>query len=101
MYLESRGFQVIIASTALAARATLHRLRPQLVVTDLHLPDESGREVARAPRAVGARVLALTGDSAPIGPFDRVLQKPCPPRVIVSAVERLMQDDLPRVASTD
>jgi DNA-binding response OmpR family regulator len=92
LYLESRGFDVEVAGGAQLAFARLRSEPvPEVVVTDVGLPDASGADVAIAARAAGAQVIALTGDPEPRGSFDRVLCKPCSPRVIVAVVEELVE----------
>jgi len=92
LYLESRGFEVGVATDGDAAMALLAEPpAPCVVVTDVYLPGKGGAEIAHAARRVGAQVLALTGDPDPHGPFDRVLAKPCSPRVIVAVVEELVE----------
>jgi DNA-binding response OmpR family regulator len=99
LYLESRGFRVEVAKSGGQAQVLLARMAPQVVVTDLRLPDMPGNAVASLAREGGAGVIALTGDPEPEGRFDIVLQKPCPPRTIVSAVESLAHQ-LGRVKTT-
>jgi DNA-binding response OmpR family regulator len=89
LYLESRGFAVAVATTCAGAQQALSRHHPRVVVTDVRLPDATGREVASAAHAAGALVIALTGEPDPEGTFDATLFKPCPPRTIVAAVEQL------------
>ena len=92
LYLESRGFDVDVALDGALAFA---RLRvsplPCVVVTDVGLPDADGADVAIAAHAAGAQVIALTGDPEPRGTYDRILAKPCSPRVIVAVVEELVE----------
>jgi CheY-like chemotaxis protein len=92
LYLESRGFLVRVALDGPAAIALLAEPPPPcVVVTDVYIPGVGGAEVARAAHLVGAQVVALTGDPDPQGVFDRVLSKPCSPRVIVAVVEELVE----------
>jgi CheY-like chemotaxis protein len=92
LYLESRGFEVGVAFDGAVAFARLsEQPAPCVVVTDVYLPDATGADVAMAARAAGAQVIALTGDPEPRGDFDRVLAKPCSPRVIVAVVEELVE----------
>ena len=92
LYLESCGFAVGVATDGDAALAMLAEApAPCVVVTDVYLPGAGGAEVAHAARLAGAQVLALTGDPEPRGEFDRVLAKPCSPRVIVAVVEELVE----------
>lgn len=57
------GFEVVgTAATAATARAEIERLRPDLVLLDVHLPDGSGIDLLRALRAEGddTAVLVVT-----------------------------------------
>ncbi len=48
------GFVVVgVAATAEAALAEIERLRPDLVLLDVHLPDRTGIDVLRSMRAAG------------------------------------------------
>jgi len=46
--LEERGYEVQAAPNLLEFRRQLGRFRPDLVLTDLEMPDTSGREVIRS-----------------------------------------------------
>jgi CheY-like chemotaxis protein len=48
--LSFRGHEVVEASTLEAARALLHDADPDLILTDLRLPDGTGDELLRAVR---------------------------------------------------
>jgi len=51
------GFEVVgTASTGAAAIAAVDRLRPDLVLLDVYLPDMTGLEVLHRPRAAGSSV---------------------------------------------
>jgi DNA-binding response OmpR family regulator len=54
------GWQVTEASTATEARAALSESKPQVVVLDLGLPDESGLDLLREVIADGVPVVVLT-----------------------------------------
>jgi CheY-like chemotaxis protein len=43
--LEERGYEVAVAATLLEFRAELERFQPHVILTDLMLPDVSGREL--------------------------------------------------------
>jgi len=45
--LEERGYEVAVAPTLAEFHEQLPRFRPDLVLTDLEMPDTSGREVIR------------------------------------------------------
>jgi len=47
-FLEERGFQVESATNGLEALQILERLRPDLIVTDMHMPKMSGKELIDA-----------------------------------------------------
>ena len=67
--LEEAGHRVLVASTVGAARELLHVERPDLVLTDLTLPDESGLDLARDitedPRTASIPVVCLTAHAMP------------------------------------
>ena len=46
--LEDRGYQVAIATNLLEFQAQLDRFQPELILTDLMMPDISGLDVCRA-----------------------------------------------------
>ena len=61
---RSDGIRVLgVAGSGAEALGLVERLRPQVLVLDLHLPDMSGLEVARRVRATapGVAILVLTG----------------------------------------
>ena len=45
--LEDRGYQVAIATNLLEFQAQLDRFQPELILTDLMMPDISGKDVVR------------------------------------------------------
>ena len=47
-FLEERGFQVESATNGLEALQILERLHPNLIVTDMHMPKMSGKELIDA-----------------------------------------------------
>ena len=63
--LESEGAQVAAAAGGIAAVEAAERLRPQIVLCDIGLPDIDGLEVARRvrrnPALARTRLIALTG----------------------------------------
>ena len=90
LYLEGRGYEGDLARGAADAARAMAARRPDVVVTDVRLPDGGGEEVALAARAMGARVAGLTGDARPGSGFEITLRKPCSPRLVVDSIERLL-----------
>jgi DNA-binding NtrC family response regulator len=60
-YFERIGYEVARAGTGEAALEMYERLRPDVVILDLHLPGVTGLEILERLRASGASVLLLTG----------------------------------------
>ena len=67
--LEEAGHRVLAVTTVGAARELLGIERPDLVLTDLELPDESGLDLAREilddPRTAAIPVVCLTAHAMP------------------------------------
>ena len=64
-YFDRLGYGVGRAATGEAGFEVFERMRPDVVIFDLHLPDQSGLEALERLRAQGAAVILLTrqGDS--------------------------------------
>ncbi len=60
-YFERIGYEVWREGTGEQAMETFHRVRPDVVLLDLHLPDSSGLVVLERLRREGAAVILLTG----------------------------------------
>ena len=60
-YFERIGYEVWRNGTGEQAMETFHRVRPDVVLLDLHLPDSSGLVVLERLRGEGAAVILLTG----------------------------------------
>ncbi|HEV8380916.1 MAG TPA: sigma-54 dependent transcriptional regulator [Gemmatimonadales bacterium] len=60
-YFERIGYEVWREGTGEEAMETFHRVRPDVVLLDLHLPDASGLVVLERLRREGAAVVLLTG----------------------------------------
>ena len=60
-YFERLGYEVAREDTGEGGMATFQRLRPDVVILDLHLPDVGGLEVLERLRPQGASVILLTG----------------------------------------
>src|SRR5881394_3922050 len=60
-YFDRIGYEVGRAETAQAGLEAFDRLRPDVVILDLHLPDVGGLEVLERLRSRGGSVILLTG----------------------------------------
>jgi DNA-binding NtrC family response regulator len=60
-YFERTGYEVWREASAEQAMETFHRVRPDVVLLDLHLPDASGLVVLERLRREGGSVVLLTG----------------------------------------
>jgi DNA-binding NtrC family response regulator len=60
-YFERIGYEVWRDETAEQGVDTFHRVRPDVVLLDLHLPDSNGLVVLERLRREGAAVILLTG----------------------------------------
>lgn len=98
-YLQREGYHVLMADTGLAALRTTERLRPDLLVLDLGLPDLPGEELLRLLRRTSdIPVIMLTaraseGDRVAglrLGADDYVT-KPFSPRELVARVEAVLR----------
>jgi CheY-like chemotaxis protein len=91
--LEDAGYEVLTASTGLAAVACVERNDVEVAVLDVLMPGISGDAVAQRLRQVdpGLPVLLMTGsdDAFAAGSGLPVLRKPFPEEELVAAVRRL------------
>ena len=60
-YFDKTGYEVSRATTAEEGFEAFARLRPDVVILDLHLPDLDGLEVLERLRSQGGSVILLTG----------------------------------------
>jgi DNA-binding response OmpR family regulator len=102
--LEDAGYDVVTASTGLAAVACLERNDVDVAVLDVLMPGISGDAVAQRLRQVAPElpVLLMTGsdDAFAAGSGLPVLRKPFPGEELLAAVQRLKKvqrdDEEPR-----
>ena len=98
-YLESAGFQVIVAYDGVEALAAYRHEAPDLIVLDLALPEMDGLDVARAIRRESdAPIIMLT---ARVDETDRLIglelgaddyvTKPFSPREVVARVRAVLR----------
>lgn len=95
--LEECGYDVHDAADGKRALALIRSVRPHVVITDLIMPVEDGRTLARAMRAdAGLRaipIVAATGDfdAADRELFDVILRKPFSLSVLLRALAKLLK----------
>ena len=96
--LHGHGAQVDVAGSAMEARALLKRAAPDVIVSDIGMPDEDGYAFIRQVRAEGARTpaIALTAyaskqdaQRAFVAGFQKHVIKPVEPAKLVSVVANL------------
>jgi CheY-like chemotaxis protein len=99
---DMSGYVTAEAATGEEALAAARRLLPDVVLTDLILPDIDGFVVAKRlkedPATAAIRVILLTGFSpedlqgrAAAAGVDRALLKPCLPQVMLREVGRALK----------
>ncbi len=104
MILRKHGVEVASATSAAVALGTLEQLRPDLLVSDIGMPEVDGYELMRTVRTLEAEhgrrtpALALTayageGDRllALDAGFDEHLAKPIEPKALLSAIANLAE----------
>ena len=103
-YLSCSGLHVTEARTGRRALEKLRDHRPDVVVTDLAMPEMDGRELSRRLRSDRTTsdlpIIAVSGQLAPgerIAGADVVLEKPCEPDRLLHEIESVLQDRGPRV----
>jgi len=93
--LELEGFRVLEAGTLRAAREHLENERVDVVVLDVHVAGDDGRDLLDELRRADAetRVVMLTGSaditSTRFDAADEVMSKPFDPASLVATVRRL------------
>jgi two-component system, OmpR family, alkaline phosphatase synthesis response regulator PhoP len=101
-YLEQAGYTVATASNGAAALQLLHAHRPDLVLLDLMLPDEDGREITRIirrdPQLASTYIIMLTArveDSDKILGLelcaDDYIPKPFNPREVLARIRAVFR----------
>ena len=99
---DMSGFVTAEAGSGAEAIAVAQRLRPDVILTDLILPDFDGFEIAhrlkRDVATAGIRVILLTGygiadldRKAAAAGVSRALLKPCLPQAMLREVRRALK----------
>ena len=102
--LRLKGYTVANATTGKGAIDLAHRLHPQLILLDIHLPDIDGREVCRTikehPQLAAIPVLLVSAtlrghaqslDGLRWAGADGYLAEPCEPEALESAVRSVLK----------
>lgn len=96
-YLSYSGLRVTEAPTGRRALETLRQHRPDVIVTDLAMPEMDGRELSRQVRSnrdtSGLPIIAVSGQLAPgerVPGADIVLEKPCEPDRLLDVIENVL-----------
>jgi len=97
--LRNAGFDVITARDGAEALKLAGEQTPDLIITDYHMPNLSGLELAQRLRASGqniptlmlsARGYHLTEDELKASGIDQMIAKPFSPRQLLSAVSEML-----------
>ena len=107
-YFEKLGHEVHRAENGKAGIAAFERVRPDVVVLDLKLPDMSGLEVLEAIRRKNATVLMLTGygevetavEAMRLG-AENFLTKPVDLKHLTAAVEKAAEKSALRTENVE
>lgn len=96
-YLSYSGLRVTQAPTGRRALETLRSQRPDVVVTDIGMPEMDGREFSRQVRAnretSDLPIIAVSGQILPgerVPGADVVLEKPCLPDRLLHEIESVL-----------
>ncbi len=107
LMLSKKGYEVQTAKDGFAALAQMRGALPDLIVTDLKMPNMSGFEFLSVVRRRFPQIptLAISGEFSPtsveptLGVIaDAFLAKPCSPEQMFAKVEELLRDAPPRPA---
>ena len=101
MILRSSGFEVYTFTDPHEALRMASEINPDLLITDVHMPDLSGIEVAIGvtSQCAGCKVLLVSGFAATLellcearrlGHDFKLLQKPVPPSVLIAAAKEVL-----------
>lgn len=102
--LDAHGAQTMVAATAAEGLTALRALRPEVLLSDISLPDEDGYDLVRRIRAlpaeegghtpavaVSAHVYTTDRERAFDAGFQAFLGKPITPRALVECVKTIVE----------
>ena len=94
--LRLRRYNVIEVDTVDAALAAIRTERPDAAIVDLHVKDQSGRDVivrmpSRAPVIIFSGMGAASGDLARIRPRTRLVEKPASLTWVIDSLDEMLQ----------
>jgi PAS domain S-box-containing protein len=103
--LQQAGAHVTPVDSAARALASLRESLPDLVVTDIAMPEMDGyaltREIRQDPRYAGLKIVALSAfparHRAAHAEFDEYLSKPIDPFELINSIARIHEGDTPEV----
>jgi CheY-like chemotaxis protein len=97
--LRGAGIHVLEAYSGASALALVRAARPDVIVTDIEMPQVDGVELCRQLRTDTAfkdlLIVVMTGagpsqrDEAIAAGCDAVLEKPCSPKLLLATIQRL------------
>ncbi len=95
--LSNLGFSVLESLSAIDALAIVKKQRPDVIMTDLWMPEMSGHEFAKAvrddPQISSIPIIAVTADTQvqdPDGLFDEILFKPITTKAIDEKIKKVI-----------
>ncbi len=99
--LSGMGYRILAAASGREAEEIAERVRPDLLVTDLMLPDRHGSEVAARMRKrfPGMPIIYFTGSTERVAtdePRQVFLQKPVTPRELASYIRSALDEGASR-----
>ena len=94
--LRLRRYHVIEVDTVDAALAAIRTERPDAAIVDLHVKDQSGRDVvvrmpSRAPVIIFSGMGAASGDLARLRPRTRLVEKPASLTWLIDSLDEMLQ----------
>ena len=94
--LRLRHYHVIEVDTVDAALAAIRTERPDAAIVDLHVKDQSGRDVvvrmpSRAPVIIFSGMGAASGDLARLRPRTRLVEKPASLTWVIDSLDEMLQ----------
>lgn len=104
--LESEGYDVTVAEDGNRGLESFQAVRPEIVITDIMMPDRDGIEtiVALSKESPSPRIIAISGGGGQLDSLsylkmaeqlgaDRVLEKPFRAKVLLETIETLLRGE--------